>query len=308
MRTQIPVLAAVLTAAAAPALAQGASDYPVSEQMPVTNLQAIAPGSGVTPCSRRYQPVDLPALDAGKPVADAVRDAFDPRDAWGLDQNLALLPPEPGTEGAVLRVKAPGALLEESEPDRRRVGGGFIAPVLGGEGARSACLQYKVRFPDTFSFTDGGRLPGLYGGAPTTGAESGDPSGFTMRFAWREDGDGELVEYIANGGADARYGLSVGPSRWSWRAGVWHTVELESIMNQPDRPDGIARVWIDGEPVIEQTDIAYRREKGAGADGLLFAVFFDNPDVERATPGEKYVDFADLRVFRGGDQTAKGGG
>lgn len=300
-------LAAGLALAATPAMAQSASDYPVSEQFPVTNLQAIAPSSGVTPCSERYEPVELPALDPTQPARETIPAAFDPRDAWGLDQNIDVLPPEPGTEGPLIRVRPAGALLIEGEPDRRRVGGGFIAPLLP-EGAERVCLQYKVRFPDTFSWTDGGRLPGLYGGAPTMGRDEGSPSGFTMRFAWREDGQGELVEYIANAGADARYGLSVGPSRWNWRAGIWHTLELETIMNTPDEPDGIARVWVNGEPVIEQRDIVYRREDGVGPNGLLFSVFFENPDVERAPPGDKHVDFADIRLFQGGGQTAERGG
>lgn len=302
-------LSALSAAVAAPAAAQSVTDYPVGEQNPVTNLEAIAPSSAVTPCSQRYEPVRLPVIEAFKPAQEALTKTFDPRDTWGLGQNIDVVPPEPGTESPIIRVRPAGALLEEAEPDRRRVGGGFIAPVFPA-GTKRACLQYKVRFPDTFSWTDGGRLPGLYGGAPTMGKDvaPAEPSGFTMRFAWREDGDGELVEYIANAGADARYGLSVGPSRWTYRAGVWHTLELETVMNTPGQPDGIARVWVNGEPVVEQSDILYRRDRDAAADGLVFSVFFDNPDVERAVPGDKYVDFADIRVFRGGDQTAQDGG
>jgi len=39
--------------------------------------------------------------------------------------------------------------------------------------------------------------------------------------------------------------------------GAWHQIEAYFVVNAPDASDGIARVWLDGVPVIERTDIAW---------------------------------------------------
>lgn len=309
----IPFLAAgLLMLAAAPAAAQSASGTPSGEQASATDLQAIAPAGDTTPCSERYRPVGLSDLDPARPAEETLRDTFDPRAAWGLGPNVDVLETDPGTDGPVIRVRPTATLPGGAGPDDPRLGGGFIAPVIGG-GDR-ACLQYKVRFPYAFSWTEGGQLPGLYGGAPAVGA-AGDgsepataPSGFTLRFAWREDGEGELAAYIANADLGNRYATTIGTETWSFRGGVWHTLEVESAMNTPGRPDGVARVWVDGELIFGETDVVYRQQEDIGLDGLLFSVFFENPEITRGPPDNAHVDFADVRVFQGGDQSADGSG
>lgn len=309
------VLLAAAATLAAPAAASAATDYPVSRQYPETNLRAAAPSSGLTPCSQRLTPAFNAELDPQKPVREAIQEAFDPREAWSLEDTVRVLPaPEEGPADPVrqpmIQVNFPqNPVPAETGSGSPRAGGGFIAPVLG-EGAEHVCLSYQIRFPEGFSFTSGGRLPGLYGGAATKGTDEAATNGFTLRPAWREDGEGEVIEYIINGGANARYGLSVGAARWPWEPRYWHTYEQEIVLNTPGEADGIARVWVDGKAMLEQTDIVWREQPETRVNGLLFSVFFDNLYWNVATPDEERIYFSDIRLFTGeeGDQTAQGQG
>src|SRR3546814_9436959 len=75
---------------------------------------------------------------------------------------------------------------------------------------------------------------------------------------WREDGEGELYEYVYN--KKGKYGLSVGRGSFTFPSGRWVEVDLEVVMNDPGERNGQARLWIDGRPVIEQNDIVYSTE------------------------------------------------
>ncbi|EKV30015.1 hypothetical protein C882_0096 [Caenispirillum salinarum AK4] len=311
MRRRLVLAAAAATVALPAATAGAATSYPESTDYPITNLRATDPQSGLTPCSTRYEQVAHPVPEADKPVEEAIKQAFNPSQAWALGETLAVVTEPEGdpldpADQPVIRVKFPQNPTGTAGDVAPRAGGGFLAPMFEG-GADRACLHYKVRFPDAFGFTNGGRLPGLYGGSATTGANEQESGGFTLRTAWREDGQGELVEYIVNGGADARYGLSVGSDRWMWDTGRWHTVEQEVVLNEPGKPDGIARVWVDGQPMVEQTDIVFRQSGDTMIDGLLFEVFFDDRKANISTPEEERLYFTDIRLYAGGTggQTAE---
>lgn len=45
--------------------------------------------------------------------------------------------------------------------------------------------------------------------------------------------------------------------------GAWHRWEIQMISNTPGRPDGIARLWLDGELISEHTDVLF---SGASED------------------------------------------
>ena len=112
---------------------------------------------------------------------------------------------------------------------------------------------------------------------------------------WREDGQGELYEYVIK---EADYGKSVGRGLWTFPTGKWVTIENEIILNDPDQKNGIARVWIDGHPVLEQQDIVYRTDDDIYVDGLMFSTFFGGHGEEWRTPRDQFADFADFRFFR----------
>jgi hypothetical protein len=162
--------------------------------------------------------------------------------------------------------------------------------------ADRACLRYRVRFPTGFDFVKGGKLPGLYGGdGPTGGDEVTGKNGFSMRFMWRKQGQGELYEYVVN--KDSDYGASVGRGRWHFTPGQWVSVEEEIVLNNPAKENGVARVWINGQPTLEQQGIVYRTTDDVHIDGLMFSTFFGGHGSDWRTPRDQAVDFADFTLM-----------
>ncbi|MEC9483307.1 MAG: hypothetical protein UMU75_08300 [Halomonas sp.] len=249
----------------------------------------------LAPCSQRYElvadPAPPPAAEDGK---QAVRVGYGSEDYWGTQNIKVLMPQEAGLGETALRVRYPEGTSSPS--DQGEGGAGFYATIDALSHQDRACLQYKVRFEPGFEFVKGGKLPGLYGGsAPSGGEEVTGENGFSMRFMWREKGQGELYEYVMK---DEEYGQSVGRGEWMFPTGEWVTLEQEIILNDPDRKNGIARVWVDGRPILEQHNIVYRTDDDIYADGLMFSTFFGGHGQDWRTPQDQYADFADFRFYR----------
>lgn len=250
----------------------------------------------VEPCSQRYRPVATPQPDLAAEDAQAgVRQGFGTTRDWGVDDNVELLDASAtGLDEPGLRVHYPEGT--SSPGDTKQGGAGFYADPSGLAGAERACLTYQVRFEPGFDFVKGGKLPGLYGGeAPSGGDEVDGESGFSMRFMWREAGQGELYEYVAS--QDEKFGASVGRGLWSFPTGEWVTIEQELVLNTPGEADGLARVWINGVPVLEQSEIVYRTTEEVTIDGLMFSTFFGGNGKAWRTPVDQHADFAAFRFY-----------
>lgn len=261
---------------------------------PLAEKKEVSPTSGLAPCSERMSAARAPRLDPGVPVEQGLKNSFGAERLLGVDENVSVLPSADG-KAEILRVRYPkGSVNFGSAKKGRPLGGAaFYAPFNAGD---VSCIHYKVRFPEGFEFVKGGKLPGLYGGeAPSGGDEVSGTNGWSVRLMWRKDGAGELYEYIVNKKKD--YGLSVGRGAFSFPRGRWVAVDLEVDINEPGQQDGVARLWIDGKPVIEQSDIVYwttdRRDDG----GLMFSTFFGGSDDSWASPKDQYVDFSDFRLY-----------
>lgn len=115
---------------------------------------------------------------------------------------------------------------------------------------------------------------------------------------WREDGEGELYEYVFN--KKGKYGHSAGRGLFTFPRGRWVDIDLEVVMNDPNERNGQARLWIDGRPVIEQDDLVYSTDDdGPLEGGLMFSTFFGGSSDSWASPKDQHVDFADFRLHAG---------
>ncbi len=138
-------------------------------------------------------------------------------------------------------------------------------------------FRYYLRFAEDWHPTvDGGKLPGIagtYDNSKTGGGWGGNKSdgtnGWSMRGSFlREAGPGSSMhDYVAIGTyayyADMPdyYG-----DVWPWsRGGLgylkrnrWYCIEQYVKLNTIGRKDGVLRVWVDGVPAFEKTDILYR--------------------------------------------------
>lgn len=250
----------------------------------------------VISCSSRYERVASPAppLNAAN-GKQAIRSGYGTRDAWGAKKNIEVLSPQQTGLGETgLRVHYPKGTSAPS--DNGKGGAGFYATIDALSGAERACLQYKVRFEPGFDFVKGGKLPGLYGGKAPSGGDKVTGDGYSMRFMWREQGQGELYGYVVN--MDSEYGESMGRGLWTFPTGQWVTIEQEIILNDPHGENGIARVWIDGRPILEQRGIVYRTQGNVFADGLMFSTFFGGSGEGWRTKQDQSADFADFNFYR----------
>ena len=167
----------------------------------------------------------------------------------------------------------------------------------GMSNGKAGCLQYAVRFEPGFDFVKGGKLPGLFGGdAPSGGKKVTGYNGFTTRYMWRRNGVGELYGYFVNK-HEPKFGESVRRRSFRFWPGTWTLLEQEVIMNDPDKANGILRVWVDGEQFIAADDIACRATKSIGVSGLYFSTFFGGGDLSWAPDKDEYVQFADFRLY-----------
>ncbi len=155
-------------------------------------------------------------------------------------------------------------------------------------------LSYYVRFSENFDFVKGGKLPGLLGGVGNSGGEIPDGTdGFSTRFMWRRNGDGEVYAYLLTSKKD---GTSIGRGNWRFKPGVWYRLEQEVILNQPGKANGRVRVWLDGRPVLDRGALTFRTTNALKIEGLFFSTFFGGGDSSWATPKDVYADFADFQV------------
>lgn len=261
----------------------------------LVETKKVQPASGLQKCSDRYALLRAPQIDTALSAKQNLESSFGAQRLLGVEENVTVLPAD-GTSGAILRVRYPeGSINFGSAKKGRPLGGAsFYVPYFRG---RSACLHYRVRFQDDFAFQKGGKLPGLYdGSAPSGGEAVTGKDGWSIRLMWRKKGAGELYEYVVN--KKGKYGASVGRGLFHFVPGRWMDIDLEVTANDPGQRNGIARLWVDGRPVIEQDDIVYNAPGGrAGNGGLMFSTFFGGNGKSWASPKDQYVDFADFRFY-----------
>ncbi|KAF8265311.1 hypothetical protein EI94DRAFT_1804551 [Lactarius quietus] len=173
-------------------------------------------------------------------------------------------------------------------PKRRPQGGSqFYAAPLDLRDARSVTLAYSVFFPSDFEWVKGGKLPGLYGGR--TGCSGGDAADdcFSTRMMWRRGGAGELYLYAPKDRqtpslcntpplsvCDQAYGLSIGRGSFQFGPGSWTRLRQTVTLNTPGYQDGVFRLEVNGEVVLDLTDVFYRDVQKSPQD----------PDSEPAPP------------------------
>ncbi len=222
---------------------------------------------------------------------------FTPKEkgAFGLD-NVSLEQETGGPSGHFLRVRYYKGSASPSASRRAGVkeGGAQWLGQLPSGPADRAFLRYYVRFAADFDFVKGGKLPGFYGGTMLSGGHIPDgTNGFSTRFMWRNEGQGEVYVYMPS---STRFGTSLGRGSWHFKKGEWQCIEQELILNTPGALDGSVRVWLDGEPVFEQQALLFRTVPELRIEGLFFSTFFGGGDPSWAPPADTHADFSGFAI------------
>jgi len=159
--------------------------------------------------------------------------------------------------------------------------------------SEEATAEYRVRVEEGFDWTSGGKLPGLAGGSSPTGGTP-DDQGFTARYMWQPEG--ALILYLYHSEQRDVYGDSIDLSS-TLVPGRWHTLSQQVVLNTAGEPDGELRVWVDGELVLERTDMRWRT---AGSDwsidSFYFSSFHGGSSDDYRPDRDNHADFDDFVV------------
>jgi hypothetical protein len=196
--------------------------------------------------------------------------------------------------GAFLRLAYPaGSYVPSGSPPAPIGGAQFYGAVLhinGNTPLNALTLQYSLRFPTNFNFVKGGKLPGLYGGAGNTGSGAGTvpdgTDGFTTRFMWRTNGQGEAYPYLPTSPSSG--GTELGKGNWHFAGdNQWHTLRQTCVLNDVGISNGVIQAWYDGVLVLNTNGLYFRSTNSLQIDGVVFQTFLaaaTRPGPRRWTP------------------------
>lgn len=214
---------------------------------------------------------------------------------WG-QANLSRVSDSRDRNNDLLRVTFPAGSSSPAyaRSANRPLGGGEFKADLGLAPADALRLSYKIRFSDNFNFVQGGKLPGLYGGKGNSGGNIPNGSdGFSTRLMWRSGGRGEVNAYLPT---SRSWGTPLGTGNWRFEPGTWHGITQEVVLNDPGRANGKVTVWFDGDRVLHQEGLTFRKTQQLKIDGIFFSSFFGGNGASWATPKTVYADFDDFQV------------
>ncbi|OJT12174.1 hypothetical protein TRAPUB_11284 [Trametes pubescens] len=183
-------------------------------------------------------------------------------------------------------------------------------------GAVEVIFGYDVLFEEGFDFREGGKLPGIYGGAGdaaygcTGGRQTDRCKCFNLRLMWRENGVGELYAYVPQSEVNTRrllavpprsiqhpdYGFSVGRGAWTFASGRWTRVTERVKINDVGQENGEIEILIDGKSVFLAQGLVLRTPEGPDAhvQGLHFQTFFGGHSPDWASPKDQRAWFANV--------------
>jgi hypothetical protein len=178
-------------------------------------------------------------------------------------------------------------------------GGGWRFPLPGIRADNPVAeLQYAVLFEEGFDFVKGGKLPGLCGGPKTI--TGGDPvngsEGWSARLMWRKDGSGQAYVYHMH--QPEKYGDEFDfPKEKGLRfqPGIPATIRLRVAMNTPGRRDGSLSVWVNGDLLVDRSDMEWRAVPEIGVDSLLFNTFHGGTGPQWAPARDCHARFANFQ-------------
>lgn len=162
-------------------------------------------------------------------------------------------------------------------------------------------VSYWVKFSDNFTFTLGGKLPGLAG---SEDVEQNDNE-FSGKLMWRDNGKMEFYLHPTSSGVDGSSSSDAGKIRGWWnrdgqaylRKGEWEHIEIYYKLNTPGSANGVMKGWLNGELKGQKTNVEFRGsgESNIKINQFFFSSFFGGNE-SYAPSSPQYAWFDDFRV------------
>jgi hypothetical protein len=200
----------------------------------------------------------------------------------------------------------------------------------------SATLSYMVKFGPNFDWVRGGKLPGLCGAKCLTGCkEVSGLDGWSSRNMWRpcvwppqhpdkalKCSGGKLAAYVYHMFKDHWCGDDFDFSSDKFRsqasdgeefnffqpsADKWYHIQTHIRMNTAGDAtdpanfltDGVLKTWLDGELVVDKSEMAWRQYNNVTIDTLYFSVFFGGSSPSFQAKKDETIRFADFKIYEG---------
>ena len=303
-----PALGGSASAGGASATGGGAPDAPAAEPSEVEPADPSMPKS-TCPAGRElvwWLNFSDPNWAGGEAGVTAALQALGTEPMAGAGNVSVVSDPVHGNVIEVLYPEDSGSIsCVESSQCVTEGGLVFRAPLPDGANIDSVVLSYWLKFEQDFQWVKGGKLPGLCGGACSTGGRDVETDRFSIRYMWRGDGTAMLYTYLTNPPNNGT-GLNLGSGSWHWEDdGQWHRIQEELILNTGNENDGIIRVWYDRPtteaPDFERGDLRYydrTQYSDLGIDKLIFSTFHGGQDASWSPARDVRVYFADIQVCR----------
>ncbi|KAG8886012.1 hypothetical protein FRB97_008550 [Tulasnella sp. 331] len=170
-----------------------------------------------------------------------------------------------------LQLQYPAGSINPGNAGHPSGGADFYAAPLDISNAQRVSLEYSVFFPANFSWTLGGKLPGLYGGDEGCSGGVSAESCFSTRLMWRPKGAGELYLYAPKEkqgpsvcktppycDCTPTYGLSIGRGSFYFTLGGWTNVKQTVRLNTPGIADGGFELEVNGKIAMVVNGVYYR--------------------------------------------------
>ena len=189
--------------------------------------------------------------------------------------------------------------------------------------ATSVELKYPAVFDKDFDWVKGGKLPGLWGGAPGAGGGEWNDKGYSFRVMFREGGQAvayiymctdqgtysgdekcKLVKNQGKGFDDiAHHTNGAGIDLWrqskmKFVKGSVNTVAIKLTVNSPGKADGLVQLTVNGE--TQRFDGMQWCEKPKKVEGIVFASWMGGGDDSYAPHQKQGILFRDVTLTTSG--------
>ena len=237
----------------------------------------------VEPCSTRYGTMmSFPQLETTADNSKRVINndelaAIFGLSSWGVNENARVQNAEGLGNRSVIEVRFPNGSYGPRA--KKPLKGGISYRWRHGrpEPMTAACLSYGLFLPGNFTFHSGGKLPGLFGRArPAAEAASTQTESFASRIGFSPTGVAGMVSLQPQSPTSGPLAFKSG--NWVLPTGRWLKIDQEVVFNKLGESDGIVRVWVDGDMLVDDRTIQFRKSQDLHIDGVMGDLYYDGED------------------------------
>lgn len=232
-------------------------------------------------------------------------DGFNPKWVNGFDQGRAFIDNAAAATGSnSLRITYPAGTYGPGN-------NGAQVPLLI-PGRDQYYVSYWLLFGEDFDWggtSEGGKLPGLAGGANCSGCKTCDgTNGFSARLMWRPGGRGVLYLYHMDKSNTCGDNLDLKDKSGNtvyFQKGSWYNIIQRVKVNSGSNNDGEVEIWINGDQALLVTGIQFVTN-GDKVDNFYFSTFHGGGDAGWAPSITCYSWFDDIKISENPDDIFSG--